>query len=414
MGRGTETTKAYQHGLEATMEVLSQINTRARDIYRQMTPGARLTSGLLLAVVVVSFALLAQRSWRNGRVTLLGGRMFSADELKAAEAAFGANGLDRFQTRDGRILVPDGEKDLYLAALVDGQALPPDFDSWIDEILENDSPFSSVHQQTARARMFREKRLGLIIRNMRGVESAAVHFDEDSKGRFRADKVFTAAVAIKPFGSQTIELEQVASIRELVAAFEAGLTPRQVTVTDLNAGRSYGGEGDDWSPGKDRYFQQQQRYEQQVTQKIREILSFIHGLRVVTSIQLNPQLETHNAIIKYDNLQSGITRSETTRSVERDEDRARDGQVKEEQNSLLNQGGRDHFTSSAWPNQGQSGRRSREPSVDRAHYEKNSRLSPRACEGIRRCPQQLLPPSVGAKKTQSRPDRTVKSGHLGD
>ena len=59
------------------------------DLFRSMTPGARITAGLLLTVVVVSLAYLFNSGFSGPDTYLLGGKSFTDTEMAHIQVAFG-------------------------------------------------------------------------------------------------------------------------------------------------------------------------------------------------------------------------------------------------------------------------------------------------------------------------------------
>src|SRR5690606_16719631 len=103
------------------------------DLFRSMTPATRLTTGLLLAVIVVSLVYLFRFQGTVADEDLLSGQSFSSAEISAMEAAFAKAGLSNYEVRGNRVRVPRGQKTVYVAALVDGNALPPDFNNFFTQ-----------------------------------------------------------------------------------------------------------------------------------------------------------------------------------------------------------------------------------------------------------------------------------------
>src|SRR4029453_997085 len=105
------------------MDFLNKSIAQWSELFRSMTPGARLTAGLLLAVVVVSMGYLFRQSATGPDAYLFGCEPLSAGQLPSVEAAIAAKGLSGYQREGNRIRVPAGQQATYLAAVVDGNAL---------------------------------------------------------------------------------------------------------------------------------------------------------------------------------------------------------------------------------------------------------------------------------------------------
>src|SRR5487761_1311527 len=129
------------------MDFLNKAFAQVAELFRSMTPAARITAGLLLAVVMVSVGYLFNHQVTGGDAYLLEGQHFSQPELNAMEAAFGKAGLGNFEFETGRVRVPRGLKAKYMAALADAGAIPAHFGSYLDAALNKPSPFTSKAQQ---------------------------------------------------------------------------------------------------------------------------------------------------------------------------------------------------------------------------------------------------------------------------
>src|SRR5688572_14246426 len=125
------------------MDFVNQAYAQLLELLRSMSAGTRIATALLLAVVVISLAYLFQYPLAGGDEYLLGGRPFTPSELTAIEAAFAKAGLGKSQIVGSQIRIPRGQKDAYLAAIADGNALPADFYKYLDDAIGADSPFAS-------------------------------------------------------------------------------------------------------------------------------------------------------------------------------------------------------------------------------------------------------------------------------
>ena len=221
------------------MDFVNKAFAQLSDLFRSMTPGARLTASLLLVAVVVSLGYLFNSQVSGGDTYLLGGHGFSANELPTMEAAFGKANLSGYTVEGNRVRIPRGQQAAYMGALADAGALPADFHKYLTDASTAVGPFTSRPQQEEMIKIAKQKELALIIRSMQGIENAAVHYDTQKKGGLNKGVVTTASVSVKPRGTQPLEEKQVPMIRHLVAGAVAGLSPDQVTVVDLN-GRTYG------------------------------------------------------------------------------------------------------------------------------------------------------------------------------
>lgn len=283
------------------MDFVSKAYAQLVELIGSMSAGTRLATGLLLAVVAVSFALLLRIPLSGDDEFLLGGRPFSSSELTAIEAAFATAGLGQSQIVGSQVRIPRGKKDVYLAALADANALPADFYKHLDEATNADSPFASTKSLEMRRWNAKQKELALIISRMKNIESATVLFDEEVKQGLVRQKQRTATVAVQTRGGR-LEADQVKAIRNVVAAAYAGLERHQITITDIASGLSFGGAvGPDGVPEDESlYATHKERYERDWQRKITEQLTYISGIVVGINVELNPEIERASQTHKLD------------------------------------------------------------------------------------------------------------------
>src|SRR5690349_8530908 len=101
------------------MDFVNKTFAQLSDLLKSMTPGARITTGLLLLVVVVSLAFLFQHQTSTPDAYLMGGEPFAPSQFGAMEAAFHKAGLNGYEIDGSRIKVPRGQQAAYMAALAD-------------------------------------------------------------------------------------------------------------------------------------------------------------------------------------------------------------------------------------------------------------------------------------------------------
>lgn len=283
------------------MDFLNKAFAQLSELFRSMSPGARLTSGLLLAVVLVSGGFLVNHQATGGDAYLLEGQHFSTAELQAIQSAFGQAGLNSFDIEGGRVRVPRSQRAKYLAALVDANAMPAHFGTHFDAAVSKPSPFTSKSQQEAMIKNAVQKDLSAIISQMKGVETASVLYDVQKKGGLKLETTTTASVSVKPIGDAALPADQVPKIRALVAGAIANLLPEQVTVVDLN-GRSYQATGnkDVHDVFDDPYAQRVKYWQDYYETTIAQALEYVPGVVVTANVELDPRTKLHEEKTRVD------------------------------------------------------------------------------------------------------------------
>src|SRR3954465_3909782 len=216
------------------MDFLSKAIAQVSELFRSMTPGARITAGLLLAVVLVSMGYFFRQSGSGPDAYLFGGEPLSDGQLSRMELAFGRAGLSDFAREGNRIRVPGGQQSKYLAAVADAGALPPNFNTILANALDKSGPWASAAQTRQRLKIARQQTLSEIVRAMYWVENAVVLYDEHESRGLRdltAPKQASASVSVKPRVGEVLDATRAKNIQKLVAA-SVSMNYKDVAVTN--------------------------------------------------------------------------------------------------------------------------------------------------------------------------------------
>jgi flagellar M-ring protein FliF len=283
------------------MDFLTKAFQPIRDVFLAMSVSARITAGLLLAAIVVGLAFLVTRTGVEAEEYLLSGQPFSETELAKMEAAFAKANLGGYKIVGNRVRIPPSQKAAYVAALVDGDALPPNPATFMDAATSNANPFESKQQREARLKFAREQQLSHVVSQMAGIANATVSFDEQEKGGFPRRVEKTAVAAVWSESNLGLTPKQVRSIRDYVAGSIAGLNRENVTVMDQVLGVSYAGAAEGSLIGMDDpYAARKQKYEEEWRQKILETLSMVPGVVVGVNVELDPELIHDRSSVEFD------------------------------------------------------------------------------------------------------------------
>lgn len=310
------------------MDFLNQFVAQIRDLFASMTPAARITSALLLGVIVVSLGYLFQGYGGTTEDFLFGGAILQPSEADRVEVAIANAGLKVHGRNAGRIIVPRGEKTAYLAAVASAGALPPNFDTLLDESLDG-GLFESSETRRARFKAARERQLSMIVSMMEGVESAKVLYDiREPKGFERQQS--TATVSVMPAAGLPLDARRMLNIRKAVAGAIAGLDPNKVTILNLADGSQLGVSEMTEANFEDPYFKNKVAYEHLLKSRIEHLLHFIQpGVQVQVSAELDESIVAEVRTLKADGDPAAVReRTDSTElSSTQTEDRGEPGLV---------------------------------------------------------------------------------------
>lgn len=213
------------------MDFVNPLIAQVRELFASMTPGARVTAGLLLAVVVVSLGFLFQQAATGPDEYLLGGTPIGRDRLARVEAAIAAQNID--YTVDGsRIKVAAKDKNDAIAAIAEASELPPEFHSLMEDAINGGSVLDFRNTKEQRVRAANEARAAIVLSKFSWVEEAYVMHNVREEQGLRRGQLATAAVSILPAVGESISPKRLASVKRWVAT-ALNVPTEQIEVASL-------------------------------------------------------------------------------------------------------------------------------------------------------------------------------------
>ena len=323
------------------MDFLNNAFAQLADLFRSMTPGARLMAALLLIVVVASLGYLFTHDMSGPAVDLMHGVPIPPGQMSAIVAAIGKAKLSDYRIDGDQIKVPRGREATYMNALAEAKVLPADFSSVMDEELGSGSFMDTEKDKEQRRKTAKERKLGLFISVMPGIERANVVYDCDTKWGLNREKINTASVAVKPVGSERLDAAKVSTIRHYVASAFAGLKPEDVTVSDLNGRTWYGNPENGGGADDNLYVSIKRNCEQDLRAKILDALSYIPNVTVESTVTLDKEKFSRTREVKHDPKTTVVRQSDssTTRSQDSSGPAGRPGAASQAANAAATLGG---------------------------------------------------------------------------
>ena len=319
------------------MDFLNNAYGQVSDLFKSMTPTARLTTGLLIAAIAISLIFLFRQQTESADELLFGGRTLTNEEIANMSAALSKADLNGWDTEANRLRVPRGKRHTYIAALVEHNALPQDSGSAWEKMFTDHSPFENRKMGELRTRYALEKDLAFTIREFTGIDAAAVKIQEIMNTEsFPPRPKRRAAITVKAHGNVPLDANQVRMIRDVVA-FGGGIDRSDVVIADTNGRRSYAGppKDGDLSGDQNVYADTQRRWEQEFKQKIVDSLSVYPSANVAVYVELDQTLEDRTTQISYDEKPTPI-KTRTTSTDERSTTTANAGRPGAEPNGVGN------------------------------------------------------------------------------
>ncbi|MDA7951058.1 MAG: hypothetical protein MPJ24_06170 [Pirellulaceae bacterium] len=292
------------------MDFANKAFGQIKELFLQLTPAARITTGLLFAVVVVSLFMLLQVQGSAPDEYLFGAEAVTQTEMNIIEGVFGKEGLTNYEIQGNRLRVPRGKKDLYLAALMKNDAMPKDIDAIRQSAFVGNNMLSSRDERQAKKQIADQATVERMLRDFDFVERATVSYDEIQKG-FRREKMRTAAVSIKAPGSRRLVDEDFAEIFKFVRNAYAGINDENITVACVNGGGTrYGGEGMGFLDNP--FLVKKKAIEDDLRRKIQDIVNYLPGTTVQVVAELSPERVHRTQGTKLDPKNTVATRTSET------------------------------------------------------------------------------------------------------
>jgi len=277
---------------------LNQITKQISDLIASMTPTARIMAGLMFTTILVSLGWILSVQQTIKYEYLLGGQVFTEDQLKYAEQAFGDAALPNYE-RDGmRIKVPKKTKDVYMKALSSNGALPKEWGFEKMRALESTNPFLSTDLIKMKSEVASEQTLAGIIRRMPMIDYASVEFDETRHG-FARNSEKSASVQVQSRGRK-VDISILKHIAMMTQSFWSGLKLENVTVVDLGGSNLFRGSSDPNSPDQHPLLQAQTDWEEKYYNQVTPLLDSYGDVKLAVGVEIDPTLQKESEQLKYD------------------------------------------------------------------------------------------------------------------
>ena len=270
------------------MNPLNQITKQVSDLIASMTPAARIMAGLLFATIVVSLGWIITVQQSTSYEFMLGGHVFTEEELKRVEQAFGDAGLPDYVREGLRIKVPRDKKDLYLKAMSSNDALPEEWGSEIQRALSSPNPFEPADLIKLKYEVARERELAGIIKRMPAIDFASVEFDETRHG-FARNSEKTASVQVQSRGRK-IDAPLLKQIALMTQGYFSGLKLENITVLDLSGTNMFRGSSDPNAADQHPLLKAQTDWEEKYLQQISPLLDSYGDVKLAVGVEIDPIL----------------------------------------------------------------------------------------------------------------------------
>jgi len=272
------------------MEFLKKLILQSKSHLSGLTVSQRAAIALCVVVMVGALAWLMEWSVKPDLVALINQDLTPEEAGRIQARLDDANAT--YQVRNNRIFVKADERAVWLARLGEQQALPNDISVGFESLMKDSSPFHTMEEQAWRRSIALGNELAQVLRQFTGVADARVFIDKTEKrGLGRAPTVPTASIYVRMKPGAELDKPKVFALASFVARSVAGLSVKNVGVTDATTGHSYT-VPDPADPGSFDDLDDRRRKEEYFTAKLQKLFSHIPGLLVAVQAELDAEART--------------------------------------------------------------------------------------------------------------------------
>ncbi len=273
------------------MDQLQQMMQTIRDQLSKLSATQRMLIASLTVLLLMTMFLVSQYAGEKRYVDLLpvgaGG-----DELQQAAQFLSENSIEH-RVSDGRPQVAPDRRRAIIAQMGQAGALPGDTTMLFADLMEKQSWTMSGAQQRQMYTIALQNELASVISQMRGIKSATVIIDApERRGIGAAVRAPTASVTVTHSG-QGFGQDAVDAIASIVAGAKSGLSIENVTVVDAVQNRQFRARSSD-SMSSGNHLELQTNFEKRYRDKLLEALSYIDGVIVAVSAQVDSTRRVSN------------------------------------------------------------------------------------------------------------------------
>lgn len=266
------------------MEQIRQVWTTIRQWLSTLAPAHLLTISLAALFVIAVLLLLPAYFGKPDMVELYPGTT-TADQQQFA-SSLSANNV-KYENRNGSIYVSSQDLMRARSMISESGLLPNDKEILFKNILQQQSWTNSRQQNEQLFNNALENELARTIERFRGVKSAKVFIDAPApQGLGVSVRRPTASAWALTQTGDALKQSQVDAIASLIAGSKAGLTLEQVRVVDGSSGRQRKPSADDEALPT-TYLEHATRVEAVTREKVMELLSYIPGVVVAVTAQVD-------------------------------------------------------------------------------------------------------------------------------
>lgn len=275
------------------MEGIQKAFAQIGDLWGSFTPSQKGTYTMIVLLLVAAPIMFSYNGGGGAEyVSLLGNQESSPRQMRTIYEAFIHNGLSGAQLQGDQIMVPANRIEEYMKALSD-VSLTLDPKDIVLNGMKEASVFGSQSRQKNMNDENRKKLAAETIMENPDVVSATVDWTPQPRRpsyNFSPGTERKGLVTVRMFGGREVTPAEIHTFSRIVANRVAGLSPENVSVSNMSTFRTHTPREDDPT---DLYNRRLADERDRIRNDIKSALAYIPGVNVNVKVELEKVEQTH-------------------------------------------------------------------------------------------------------------------------
>ena len=306
------------------MDILKNFYNQLKDLFLGMTPGNRITVGLLFTGLLLSilFLFIGFMTPESTNVPIYGGRTFDQSQQIAIADALSRANLSEYDWKEGKLYVPKKETARYIGAISEAKAVIG-LGGHLQQAVNGIAAYETGKMIDNKMRRAKEVEIASVLRSWSWIHDASVISDVRQKRNpnlYENISINSVTVTVTPYKQVMLDEQQCSAITAAVMpAF--GITDlKDITIIDGNTGASFYGSDEKIKGGTKTHEDTQEYYQKQWEKRLQELFPDINGFIVKVSVELDKSLWRNEHEVKHAKPTAVSTRERNTELDKTDRD----------------------------------------------------------------------------------------------
>ncbi len=207
------------------------------DRWKKLAADRRVKAFVIAALVLIAIVVLQVGQLKQNRsmIALFADCNLRSIDIHRMQIALSKSGLTEFEVQGNQLLVPQLQQPQYLQAIAEQKAIPPELRGTESDTATS-NPFLSRSQQMSIERESRKQKIQEMLIRLPFVEQAWLEMDADEAPSAFQQSAKSAVISVRAVDNQPLLVQQVETVRQMIAGAVIGIESDQIVVIDLSTG----------------------------------------------------------------------------------------------------------------------------------------------------------------------------------